>query len=72
MGIQFCGGNYPKKNWVGWKAVLLSLSGMEEDQQAQIGGNEFWTFTQVERLQQIKLCSIQEDNSLWFQLTLLA
>ena len=48
MGIQFCGGNYPKKNWVGWKAVLLSLSDMEEDQQAQIRGNEFWTFTQVE------------------------
>ena len=37
-----------KKNWVGWKAMLLSLSGMEEDQQAQIGRKEFWTFTRLE------------------------
>ena len=31
MGIKFCGGNYPKKFWASWKAMLLSLSGMEED-----------------------------------------
>ena len=48
MGIQFCGGNYPKKNWVGLKAMLLSFSGMEEGPQAQIGRKEFWTFTQLE------------------------
>ena len=51
MGIQFCGENYPikkKKKWASWKAMLLSLSGMEEDPQAEIGRKEFWTFTQLE------------------------